>query len=543
MHRRAAVFRTLAYISLAACGGSTTEVAGGDDGGADAGACASNVAPAAGLVATESGAVQGSMTNGAWGFLGIPYAAPPVGGLRWSAPQAYGCWSSPGPLAATSFGSKCLQVSASDPTIVVGAEDCLTLNVWAPASATPSSKLPVLFFIHGGGNVQGSSADTSQGGSYLYAGVVVVTFNYRLGAMGFLAHPSFGAHPGNYGTLDQIFALGWVSRNIAAFGGDPARVLLFGQSAGAVDVCALVASPLANGLFSAALMESGGCVAKASSDAQSFAQSFARKVQCDAASDPAACLRALDPNAVTLAVPEPASVSAPKQGDYQPNVDGAFLLDTPENVILAGKHNHVPFVVGSNSDETSLELAEANKAGMTQAQYQAAVLAYAGNDPSLAGRIVAMYPASSYGDHPLSAFIAVTTDSKFVCTARYVARSLVKGQPEPVWRYFFTHHLDDGGAVLQALGAWHGLELAFVFRDLAASSSYVPSTGEVSLAGFVDGYWSSLASTGTPNGGGAVDWPAYDASTDPYLGLDDTIAAGTGVRTANCDFWDQVLGR
>jgi para-nitrobenzyl esterase len=544
MRRASLASLLLASVTPAACSGSTHSQP-------DAGVCAPNVTPASGLVVTEDGAVEGTMSNGAWAFLGIPYAAPPLGALRWSAPQGYGCWASRGTFAATSFGPKCLQVDPSDTSSVIGSEDCLSINVWAPASATPASKLPVLFFVHGGGNVQGSSADTSQSGSYLYAGdrlaastgAVVVTFNYRLGAMGFLAHPSFGANPGNYGLLDQAFALGWVSRNVAAFGGDPAHVLLFGQSAGAVDVCALVASPLAKGLFAAALMESGGCVAKAASDAQAFAQTFAQKVHCDAASDPAACMRALDANAVTVALPEPASVSSPKQGDYQPNVDGAFLLDTPENVILAGNHNHVPFVVGSNSNETSLELTEAYRTtGMSEAVYEAAVLVYAGNDRMLANQILALYPASDYQNFPLSAFIAVTTDSKFICTARYVARSFAKGQSQPVWRYFFTHHLDDGGPLTQALGAWHGLELAFVFHDLGASD-YSPSTGEVALTEAMEGFWSSLAASGEPTASGTVAWPAYDPTTDAYLGLDDTIAAGAGVRTKYCDFWDQVLGR
>jgi para-nitrobenzyl esterase len=439
-------------------------------------------------------------------------------------------------------------VSSSNPSDVLGQEDCLTANVWAPPSATPQSKLPVVVFIHGGGNVQGSSADTDSSGGFIYDGaalsvqsnVVVVTFNYRLGALGYLAHPSFGANAGNYGTMDQAFALGWVQRNAAAFGGDPAHVLLFGQSAGGVNVCAMIASPLGKGLFSAAVMESGGCAAKSASDAQAFAHSWAQKAGCDAATDPAACMRALDGGAVTLVMPEPASVAGAKQGDYQPNVDGVVLTGAPDAVVRAGKHNHVPWIIGSNSDETSLELGQAYPSGMTTTQYQAAVLAYVGGNQSLANQVMTQYPAASFAS-PLEAYVQVTTDAKFTSTAAYDACIAATGQTDaPVWRYFYTHHLDDGSATLKALGAWHGAELAFVFRDLGASG-YVPSAGEQALAGAIDAYWSGMAASGTP--GGTPAWPTYAPAADPYLQLDDTLTVGNGVRTSLTTFWNGVLGR
>jgi len=230
--------------------------------------------------------------------------------------------------------------------------------VWAPSGATASSALPVLFFVHGGGNVSGSASETRNGVA-LYDGAalaaqtnaVVVTINYRLGPLGWLAHSSFTdgrGSTGNYGTLDQIAALEFVRRNVAGFGGDPGRVLLFGESAGAVNVCALMTSPLAHGLFAAALMESGGCTAATSAAAGSFADSFASKVGCGGG-DVAGCLRGLDAATVELAFPESADVAGPKQGDFQPNADGVVLTDNPMRVLLAGAHNHVPFVVGSNA--------------------------------------------------------------------------------------------------------------------------------------------------------------------------------------------------
>jgi para-nitrobenzyl esterase len=548
---------TVCLALLGACGGSNgalagsdggAEAAGDDTGSPEGGACGSSVTSTAGVVVTDTGPVQGTQESGTWAYLGVPYAAAPVGPLRWAATQAHDCWSTM--LPATSFGPICLQVDSTDPTKVLGQEDCLTANVWVPASAAPASKLPVLFFIHGGGNVQGSSADTAAGGEHIYDGAalaakenaVVVTFNYRLGALGFLAHPSFGAHPGNYGTLDQIFALGWVQRNVAAFGGDPGRVLVFGQSAGAEDVCNMVASPLAKGLFSAALMESGGCTARALATAESFAQNWAQKAGCGGAADAAACMRALDGNAATLVMPEPASVAGGKQGDYEPDVDGVALTGPSDQVIASGAHNHVPFVIGSNSDETSRELAMAYPSGMTEAQYEAAVLAYAGGSQTLASQILATYPAASYAS-PLEAYIQVTTDAKFTCGARYAARTAAKGQSDaPVWRYFYTHHLDDGAATVKALGAWHGQELTMVFRLLTVAG-YVPSAGEQSLSDAIDAAWAGMAAGGAPDANASVAWPRYDAATDPYVQLDDTIATGTGVRTSLCDFWDKVLGR
>jgi para-nitrobenzyl esterase len=342
--------------------------------------------------------------------------------------------------------------------------------------------------------------------------------------------------------LDQIAALTWVQRNILAFGGDPTRVALFGQSAGSVDVCTLVASPLAKGLFSSAILESGGCVGESGPQAQSFAQTWAMKAHCDTASDPAACMRALDGNAVTLVAPDPADVASSHQTSYQPNVDGVALGDVPHEVIATGKHNHVPLVFGSNSDETSLSLAQSFPQGMTDAQYQAAVLAFVGGNQSAADAVVGEYPTSSYAS-PLEAFIQVSTDAKFVCTTRYDARAAAAGQTDAgVWRYFFVHHLESAGATVGALGAWHGLELAFVFRDLGASG-YTPTSAETSLADAIEGSWTSLASSGDPGAGGAAAWPHYDATNDTTVQLDDSIQTVNGVRKAQCDFWDHLLMR
>jgi len=539
----------IALVSVvAACSsnGNRSPDGGGGAGGDGGGRCASSVSAAPGLVVTDRGPVQGTPSNGTWAWFAIPYAAPPVGALRWQAPEPPACWSQP--IAATTFGSACVQLD-SDGKTVIGAEDCLTMNVWAPSSATPSSALPVLFFVHGGGNVQGSASE-NRNGVFLYDGsllaaqtnAVVVTINYRLGPLGWLAHSSF-ADAGNYGTLDQLAALAFVQRNVAAFGGDPTHVLLFGESAGAVNVCALLASPLAKGLFSAALMESGACTAQTSAAASSFADGFAQKVGCTSG-DVAACLRALDANTVELAFPETANIAAPTQDDFQPNADGMVLTDSPQQVLLAGTHNHVPFIVGSNANETGQAIVAAYPSGMTMAQYQAAVLAYTSGNQTFTNAILAQYPVSDYGNDPRAAYIALTSDSKFICTARYVTRAAATHQSEPVRRYFYTHHLDGTPLVALAMaeGAFHGQELLPLFRHMSIAG-YTPSAGETTLSDAMDGYWSRFAATGDPNGGGAATWPLYDATSDAVLELDDTSQAGAGVRTAQCDFWDTSLGR
>ena len=495
-----------------------------------------------GLAPTTSGLAQGEPTGAVVAFLGLPYAASPVGDLRWRPPQPAPSWA--GVRAATAFASPCPQIGFGG--AVVGAEDCLYLNLWVPAGQPAGAVLPVLFFIHGGGNVQGASSDQLSDGSFFYDGAalaasrqaIVVTMNYRLGPLGFLALPDLAAESphgssGNYGILDQVAALEWVRSNIASFGGDPARVLVFGESAGALDTCMLLASPLAAGLFSSALMQSGACVAMSNADAQAFGAQVVAACGCSGASDVAACLRALGANAVVAALPQPIDLAG-KQGGYQPSIDGWVLPEAPLDALAGGRHNRVPVVVGANSDETARAVPL-----LTEAQYQQSVLQLAGNSQLLANRILAEYPSSEYGGSPRRAYVALTSDAKFICTARWAARALAAGQDEPVFRYYFTHPYTNGTAGLLQLGAYHAAELPYVFGNLGIAG-YVPTAGEVALSAAIQGYWSRLAATGDPNGEGAVAWPTYDAASDPFLQLDDPVAAGEGVRTRQCDFWDSL---
>jgi para-nitrobenzyl esterase len=497
--------------------------------------CATTVKPSKLVVDTDRGAVRGTATGGVSAWKGVPFAAPPVGPLRWHGPEQHACWKNV--VDASAFGAPCPQL---DGDTAIGNEDCLTLNVWRPDRGTKPRA--VMVFVHGGGHVQGSTSQVTSGvtlydGAHLAAtgDVVVVTVQYRLGALGWLADDALGTAKqpaGNYGLLDQIAALRWVQSNIAEFGGDPKRVLVFGESAGAVDTCLLVASPLATGLFSRAMMESGACVASDATTAEQAAAKFQSAAGCTNVPDVAACLRAVPVDTVLHTVPSTVNLATIGRPLYGPFVDGRVLPAAPLDLISEGKGNHVPVVVGSNQDESALFL----RGTTTADAYTTQITDMVG--PALAQRILAEYPVDQYGT-PRAALIAATTDPRFTCTARKTVRALLQGQSEPAYRYSFTQVF--AGGPLAALGAFHGAELFFVFGNLA-TVAHQPTPDETALSDAMIGYWSRFAATGNPNGGGAPEWPRAKAGSDPYLKLDTTIAASDGVRSAQCDFWDGLTG-
>ncbi len=495
------------------------------------------------VIAIEGGLVRGATGNGAMGFLGIPFAAPPVGPLRWRPPAPPAAWS--GVRDTRAFAPPCSQLDDAD--AVIGSEDCLYLNVWIPANALPSSALPVLFFIHGGGHVQGSTSTELSDGTHLYdgaglatrAGAIVVTSAYRLGVLGFLNHPALAAESsegssGNYGIRDLVAALKWVQRNITRFGGDPGHVLVFGESAGAVETCMLVISPLATDLFSAALMESGGCAARSRSDAEAIGGQLATAAGCAGTADVLACLRGLPAPTLVNAIPARAEVVGASSG-YQPGVDGVVVPEPPMQRLEAGRHNHVPLVVGANADETGRSV----PLTMTTPEYEAAVRALVGGSQVLTNLVLAQYPVSAYGGNARKAYVAVTSDSKFICTARRVARAAERGQTEPVYRYFFTHAFANGSGLLRTFGAYHGIELMYAF-DRLDTLGYSPTPGERTLGEAIIASWRNLAATENPNGGSPASWPLFNPTTDTFLQLEDPIVPGAGVRTTQCDFWDSL---
>jgi para-nitrobenzyl esterase len=477
------------------------------------------------VVLTGHGAIRGVSDGETWVFRGIPYAAPPLGPLRFAPPAPLGCLGGPGDVFdAAALGPKCAQLD--DSAVPVGAEDCLTLNVWVPKAAAAAPR-PVMVFIHGGGNVQGSAAEPVYDGDKLAArgDVVLVTFNYRLGALGFLAHPSLGVErpeggSGNWGLRDQLAALRWVQDEIAAFGGDPGRVMIFGESAGAVDTCALLAMPEAAGLFQRALMQSGGCGADSAATAESFGATWVDTAGCAGSADVPACLRGLSLAQVMATLPEQAGVLATSH--YRPNVDGKLLPEVPQARIAAGRHNPVPFVVGANADETG----KMAPAIATEAQYQNLVQAMF---PVISAQVLAAYPAAAYPT-PRKAYVALTSDARFICPSREIARAAAAGQSQAVHRYFFTHAPSPQGAV-------HGLELVYVFGTFEIVSGYTPTATDLAVSSYLQSAWSAFARTGDPNGPGLAVWPELTGVGDSHLNIGAAIVAGEGVRTAQCDFW------
>lgn len=524
-----------------ASGAASSGGGGGGTAGSGAGpACPTDTAPEAGMAITAQGATRATAAGTTWAWKGIPFAAPPVGDLRWKAPAAPGCFD--GVLEANAFGPACPQFEGNGEGAILGDEDCLTLNVWAPqrpAEATP----PVMVWIHGGGHVAGSASEAIVG-TELYdaqrlverTGAIVVTIQYRLGPLGWLAHPALGAESevgttGMYGHLDQVAALRWVHDNIAAFGGDPARVTIFGESAGGVSVCALLASPLAAGLFSGAIMQSGGCVAHPREDAEALGAEVFGDAGCGDDADPLACMRALSTADVLSAHPIVIDVAGAVSG-YSPVIEGHAMLDRPLDVIASGMHNAVPFLVGALSDETSRSVPLPQTA--TVAQYQAAVTALFG---ALAVPVLAQYPAADYPS-PWAAYVALTSDAKFICSARRAARAALEGQREPVRLYHLSRGID-GSPALAPFGAWHGLDVLYLFDHLDLAG-YTPTPSESAVSAAMIDRWSSFAASGDPDANGASPaWPLYDLD-DAYLGFDDPVIAGTGIRAPQCDFWDSL---
>jgi para-nitrobenzyl esterase len=494
------------------------------------------------VVRIARGVLQGTVEAGALSFKGIPYAAPPIGALRWRAPQPPAAWT--GVRDASQFGSGCIATSVDMSSglnqVIGGSEDCLTLNVWT-SNATPSSPMPVMVFIHGGYFQQGSSADTFGGlpmydGAYVAAHqpVVVVTINYRLGALGFLADSALAAadpdhHAGNYGLLDQIAALEWVQTNIAAFGGDPTRVMVFGQSAGGYSVCNLLVSPLANGLFSRAVIESGGCSVFPRATALAAGTRVEKALGCDTSPDIAGCLRATTANQAATAIPAYGWTY-----ELSPNVDPG-TLGQPMNVIAAAQQHHVPVIVGTNANEVASMVNEYLSGPIpTDAAYKAELEYEYGI--ALGDQVYHHYPSANY-PRPRDAYIAARSDSDFTCPARQVMRALAGAHSAPAYRYFYTHTLDEGPYM--KWGAPHAFELIFVFHVFdPVTFPTGHSDAEGALSDAIIGYWTRFAATGDPNGAGAPSWPAYVAATDPYLALDETFTAGAGIHPARCDFWD-----
>lgn len=459
------------------------------------------------VVKTGSGPIKGETQGGVTAFKGIPYAAAPVGDNRWRAPQPVKGWVQL--RDATQYGADCAQAPFppdAAPIRTTPAEDCLFLNVWKPAAARPDAKLPVMVWIHGGGFVNGGSSPAIYSGqNFARDGVVLVSINYRLGRFGFFAHPGLSAEGGggNFGFLDQIAALKWVRANVARFGGDPARVTVFGESAGGMSMHMLLQSPLARGLFAGAIIESGG-----GRDSTLPMPDMAKAAQLGEALAPgasAAQLRALPASKVTGDL---SMMTMGQPGYSGPMVDGKTILGPSIAMVAAGKYARVPVMVGANSADGFPFVTDKDK-----------IFGAFGADEAEARRL---YDPS--GDAP-GLLIATQTsaDRMFIEPAREIARGLA-AQGQSVWLYRFAHN---GVKMGEAMGgAPHASELPYVF-DLAELRRDQLDTGQdAAVARRTHGYWVNFAKYGRPDvTAKSVAWPAATPS-DSKVFVIDTAADG-----------------
>lgn len=529
-------------------------------------------------VRTIEGPVRGLTKNGVNEFLGIPYAAPPVGKLRWQPPQAAKKWKDT--LDATHYANTCPQVTElgafAGPSSVT--EDCLYLNVFTTGA---NKKKPVIVWIHGGGNVDGESNDYD-GGKLATGGPnghqsVVVTLNYRMGLFGYLSHPALNAegHPwGNYGILDIQAVLRWVQRNIAAFGGDPTKVALGGQSAGASDTGANVLSPLAAGLFNRAIYESAPTSTfPPASIALAHGQSFATAAGCpsDGGAQSAKCLRNLSAERILQLQGTPNA-----NGPYitGPFVDGTIIPITPEQAWTSGQYNKMPALGGAVKDEGDFTISITEyfsgppQVPQTQAQYIAAVTAaYAGNagpggappayPAGTVDQVLAQYPPDSFGGTPTNEqgpYDRVTTDPG-KCRGLHVLK--LWAPKIPTYGYDFTYqnapyyfpqmpgftakaaHTID---IQFLFSNWHGGNLG-VNLDQTSGQPREISGQEVTLSDQLVAAWTNFANSGNPNGSGNSPWPKF-ANSASFLQQDIPLAteAEAQYRTNyKCDFWDTIL--
>jgi para-nitrobenzyl esterase len=461
-------------------------------------------------VKVDTGKLQGKSDGTIDAFLGIPYAAPPVGDLRWKPPVRRAKWK--GARKATEFGSRCMQTRVYDDMIFRDpgiSEDCLFLNVWTPVKR--SGKLPVMVWIYGGGFVSGATSEPRQDGTNLAKqGVVVVSMNYRLGIFGFFVHPDLARESGrnsagNYGLLDQVAALEWVKRNIAAFGGDPGNVTIFGESAGAYSVSELMASPVAKGLFHKAIGESGGAFASHGLPLPSLAESS--QAGAKFASDSFGAKSLVDLRAVP-AEKVLETAAAAKTIRFAPNVDGYFLDETVAAIFAADKQSDVPLLAGWNMDE-----ADSAAAGVQRGQ-AAKLKETAQNDfGDKADEFLKHYSAES--DAQAERSQKDYADDRFIAfsTWKWLEAQKSTGK-SPVYRYRFDMlHPTDPKRPPNA-GAYHSAEIEFVFGALDSENWIRWRPEDHALSALMGKYWSNFARTGDPNGPSLPEWPVYDAKSE-----------------------------
>jgi len=464
-------------------------------------------------IRVESGMLQGTEEDGLTIYRGIPFAAAPIGDFRWRPPQPAPKWK--GVRPASDYGRACMQSNAAISNLPAPSEDCLFLNVWTPATR-PSERLPVMVWIHGGGFVAGTPAEQLYHGEWLARkGVVVVSVSYRLGVFGFLAHPALSAESrqhvsGNYGLLDMIAGLQWVQRNIAAFGGDSARITIFGESAGAIAVSQLCASPLAKGLFRAAISESGGSFGpvRAGGGPGENMQPLRSAEQ-----DGAAWARAIDAPGLTALRAMPAekvlAAAQHQRGLSWPVTDGWVIPDDQFRLYQAGRYNDVPVLIGYNSDEGATFGVPAS-----QSAYVHSVRERYGQ---FADKVLAAYPG---GETPGEKKTArdLTRDTAFGWQTWSWARLQTQTGKQPVYLYYFDEHPSyPPDSPRAGFGTPHSEELPYVFRQLREHNRPEPTPADEAMSDLMRTYWTNFAKTGDPNGDGVPRWPSFTQATPQML--------------------------
>jgi para-nitrobenzyl esterase len=484
------------------------------------------------IISTQYGRLRGS-GSGVVSFKGIPYAAAPTGRLRWRPPEKPAEWQ--GVRDATAFGTICPQPPTPPVPPMPSSENCLTLNVWTPARSA-SDRLPVMVWIHGGGFALGSGSwPMFDGEALARRGVVLVTLNYRLGALGFFAHPELSRESprrvsGNYGILDQISALQWIKQNIAHFGGDPGNVTLFGESAGAYSTCILMVSPLAKGLFRRAIAESLPLnVGPKQRLTTTYYGRPSAEAQGKVAASDIAELRAMTADEVMAKIP-----ATPLMGTevhYFPVIDGWVLPDDPGQLFGTPAQTKMPLLIGSNADEGLFFAAYAPRTFQAYRPFiHGWILAPFDED------VIAYYPARTDAAVPAAAlqFVGDLHVAATILTARAAARI------GDVYMYRFSRVSPRNRAVWG--GAAHTTEIPYVFDHIAtAEGAYGQHDILVSQA--MAAAWVQFAKTGNPNTGASPEWPRYEAATYRHLDFGDTIAVRSGIRDDHVDFLNRLYAR
>ena len=501
------------------------------------------------VVRTDAGLLAGGGTDVRY-FKGVPFAAPPVGKLRWMPPQPVTPWA--GIRSAKEYGPICHQ-----PPLLPykQSEDCLSLNVWTPAK-TMDAKLPVMVWIHGGGFTIGASGQTAYDGEALAKqGVVLVSMNYRLGLFGFLAHPAlskespYGAS-GNYGLMDQIAALQWVRGNIAAFGGDPGNVTIFGESAGGTSVCLLMVSPLAHGLFHRVISESAAWMFGPISHRTEtwYGRMPMEKYGARLGGDIGE-LRKLSVAELQkrVAPPDLLGDGSAKGESFMHGVDGWVIPDDPARLFESGKFDSVDLLAGTNADEGTLM---GGPPVRNTAGYEKYLASYFGADAELAK---SLYPApSDSAAHTVA--VRVSGDAVFLSGTRQVVHTAAKRNPH-VYLYLFSRVNGVGRAV--GWGSFHASEIGYVFRTLPDSAFGMGPTpfgdfsvkegnydeADEALSRAMSAAWVRFAKTGNPNGGTLPQWAAVSESPEGYLEFGDHIEARQGLRTQQMEFLSAVTAK